>query len=111
MPEPLRCTGAAFERRDNPTRATLTKRLRLAQRFPFCLRHELQDNVLALPEGETDAIAIAFRVRELGLKRQSDEEPLPEDGMGQEIPFVPFGAIGCRRFGPVDRIVNYVKSP
>src|SRR6266540_2530576 len=52
------------------------KRLRLAQRFPFRLGHELQHNVLARPDGETDSVAIAFRVREVGLGRQSDEETL-----------------------------------
>ena len=89
----------------------LGKPLRSAQRFPFRLGHELQHNVLARPEGETDSVAIAFRVRELGLRRQSDEETLPEDGMGQEVPLAPPGAIGCRRLVPVDRVVNYIESP
>ena len=89
----------------------LGKRLRLAQRFPFRLGHELQHNVLVRPERETDSVAIAFRVRELGLRRQSDEETLPEDGMGQEVPLAPPGAIGCRRLVPADRVVNDIESP
>src|SRR5262249_34691677 len=89
----------------------LRKLLRLAQRFPFRLGHELQHNLLARPEGEADPVAIAFRVRELGLRRQSDEETLPEDGMGQEVPLAPPGAIGCRRLVPVDWVVNYVEGP
>src|SRR5262245_41322142 len=89
----------------------LGKRLRLAQRFPFRLGHELQHNVLVRPERETDSVAIAFRVRELGPRRQSDEETLPEDRMRQEVPLSPPGAIGCRRLVPVDRVVNYIESP
>src|SRR5262245_15490524 len=89
----------------------LGKRLRLAQRFPFRLGHELQHNVLAQPQGETDSVAIAFRVRELGLRRQSDEETLPEDGMGQEVPLATPGDIGWRRLVPVDGVVNYIERP
>ena len=56
----------------------------MAQRFSFRFGHELQHNILARPEGKTDSVSIAFRVRELGLRRQSDEEPLPEDRMGRK---------------------------
>ena len=51
--------GAAMFRRDWSNRPAaeayeghLGKRLRLAQRFPFRLGHELQHNVLARPEGK-----------------------------------------------------------
>src|SRR5262245_21636871 len=82
-----------------------------SQRFPFRLGHELQHNVLARPEGETDPVAVALRVRELCLRRQSDEETLSEDGMGQEVPLAPPGAIGCPRVVRVGWAVNYIELP
>src|SRR5262245_56601964 len=77
---------SAFGSSESAAASVRMARLRLTQRFPLRRGHELQHDLIAVFQREADTVPVALGIGQLRLRRQRNEQALPENRMRQDIP-------------------------